>query len=192
MIALVSALWAILNNAKSDCVQHGLKEDIYEFRSSLQSYHTTENLTVTKSSPLPPRRCDTCWKDEVKVRAEGRHLKACTKCNAIGRRVHYCSRWAPISALKLSYPEPWISDCQLKSWTDGFPVPHKQLCGKKFVDDSEPVPTIPKMITNIEDRIPPAAASFKRPPALLYQLSLLNEPPHFDYVVSNKFRKNLT
>lgn len=91
-------------------------------------------------------------------------------------------------------------DCQVADWKYGFPVPHKNICGKKGYDDDEGTPQ-PDQVTppssggsedaddaEIDTGIPAPEPSFKRSPALLHQISFHTEPDSFvDYVVSHYF-----
>ncbi|KAK0188438.1 hypothetical protein F5146DRAFT_1122637 [Armillaria mellea] len=122
--------------------------------------------------------CWNCKRDEESLGKQGRELKACGKCKAIGRITRYCSR-----------------DCQVADWKCGFPVPHKNICGKKGYDDDEGTPQPDQVTppssgesedaddTEIDTGIPAPEPSFKRSPALLHQISFHTEPDSFvDYV----------
>ncbi|KAK0202383.1 hypothetical protein DFS33DRAFT_1275496 [Desarmillaria ectypa] len=67
---------------------------------------------------------------------QGKELKACGKCKPIERIIRYCSRFYWFKTVD--------RDCQVADRKCGFPVPHKNICGKKGYDDDED--HIPKMI----------------------------------------------
>lgn len=81
-----------------------------------------------------------------------------------------------------------LRQCQKTDWSNGIPIPHKVFCGEKQVPNlSEakvghggPQKNEPDLDG---DRFPPPDHSFKRTPALLYQLKLLNGEPFPDYFV---------
>ncbi|KAF8957199.1 hypothetical protein BDZ97DRAFT_1847730 [Flammula alnicola] len=108
--------------------------------------------------------CWSCGKDPSKLEP-GQALKVCAKCNAIGRKIWYCSR-----------------ECQTHDWKHGSPRPHKAICGKEVNDlsmEAEP---------HTKERskgIPLPDPGFERSPALLHQISLLERKPNVDYVLIN-------
>ncbi|KAF8967639.1 hypothetical protein BDZ97DRAFT_1978323 [Flammula alnicola] len=109
----------------------------------------------------------TCWrcgKTEGLLPA-GTQLRACSGCKEIQRKVLYCSR-----------------ECQKLDWKEGVGShqPHKVVCGKPFIHRS---PTAPS--SNVE-KIPPPDPSFKRPAALLHQISFLKRENNPDYVFVQK------
>ncbi|KAG7444019.1 uncharacterized protein BT62DRAFT_921639 [Guyanagaster necrorhizus] len=116
--------------------------------------------------------CYNCKRDEESLRKQGRELLVCEKCKPIGRIIPYCSR-----------------DCQIADWKSGFPVPHKDICGKKGCDADEGTPQSDQVAISgglgdadgaeRDTGIPAPDPAFKQPPALLHQISLHTEPDSF-------------
>ncbi|KAK0215001.1 hypothetical protein IW262DRAFT_256649 [Armillaria fumosa] len=155
------------------------KEDKDVLRAAEQVLGKSEIKEIRRSQERAQVTiCWNCKRDEDSLGKQGRELKACGKCKAIGRITRYCSR-----------------DCQLADWKYGFPVPHKNICGKKGYDDNEGT-SQPDQITppssggsedaddaEIDTGIPAPEPSFKRSPALLHQISFHTGPDSFvDYV----------
>jgi len=101
--------------------------------------------------------CACCGKFEFQA---PRAFKSCGGCKNIGRAVMYCDR-----------------DCQVKDWKKGTP-PHKTICGKPTsgISATQPLPPV-------SGSIPPKARTFRRSPALLRQISLLEKSSKVDYVL---------
>ncbi|KAF8889369.1 hypothetical protein BD779DRAFT_341569 [Infundibulicybe gibba] len=112
-----------------------------------------------------------CWNCGLDAsRLEGRQLRACSACKAVGRGIRYCS-----------------SECQKQDWKHGRPVPHKSICGKKDTDLDEPGEIQIEPQDDGDQRIPKADPGFKRSTDLLHQISFLNKPPYVDYVVMQPY-----
>jgi hypothetical protein len=66
-------------------------------------------------------------------------LKRCAKCQSIGRRVPYCSRWVSTQSILVnsSHLTNVLRECQRSDWKHGRSGrPHKQICGKPLQDSS--------------------------------------------------------
>jgi hypothetical protein len=122
--------------------------------------------------------CVSCRKDASHLE-DGNRLRACVKCKSVGRTTRYCSRCVSprLCSRKLILQPSPTSECQVKDWKEGKPVPHKEVCGTA-------VPELPKPVVDPDKRIPIPDPSFKRSPALLRQIAFLRRPPFSDYVVS--------
>ncbi len=76
--------------------------------------------------------------------------------------------------------------CQTEDWKNGIPRPHRVVCGKTSLEDESEAAAPTKLTDAIqEDCIPQPDPGFKRSPALLHQLSFLQQPPYVDYTVSD-------
>ena len=75
------------------------------------------------------------------------------------------------------------SECQLDDWKKGSDVhcAHKWICGKRLSDDFPHHVLIKKKIVA---KVPLPDPGFTRSPALLQQISFLEQPKMIDYVVS--------
>jgi hypothetical protein len=69
------------------------------------------------------------------------------------------------------------SDCQVNDWKKGNP-PHKTICGvpTSSIPTTQPLPPVSSPVTS-------KAPTFRRSPALLHQISLLEENSQVDYVL---------
>lgn len=81
----------------------------------------------------------------------------------------------------------WCRECQVKDWKLGNP-PHKSVCGKspKEVIDAASIPSPdPSQSATTPDSssIEPPDPSYRRSPALLHLISMLEENPALDYVL---------
>jgi hypothetical protein len=79
-------------------------------------------------------------------------------------------------------------ECQVADWKAGFPSPHKLICGQDLDGIREAAATVTQPAAKKPpkedgDPFPDPLPSFKRPPALLHQISLLRDSSHVDYVV---------
>lgn len=83
-------------------------------------------------------------------------------------------------------------ECQKKDWKNGAPRPHKLVCGKSFKEDpsfsgnSTLADSKPKI-----NKVPLPDPSFRRSPALCYQILKLEKDDNPDYVVSCRINKSL-
>lgn len=112
--------------------------------------------------------------------------------------VHVVSAWPLIeeyiTALGMSSQSPFhsswlnvldLSQCQIESWKQGRPTPHREICGKTANVTSEAI-TAPHASTPSGEssaRIPDPDPTFERSPALEHQISFLRQPPYVDYTV---------
>ncbi|KAI0085247.1 hypothetical protein BDY19DRAFT_454771 [Irpex rosettiformis] len=131
-------------------------------------YGEYEQLDASFISPHPieeqeqlqeaQRICQHCGKHDSSSRSR-RHLRACSGCLTVGRKIYYCSR-----------------DCQANNWKHGVPIPHEVTCGRI------PSPSrIPASIDSADPRIPKPDASFERSTDLEHQISFLYQSPYVDY-----------
>jgi len=138
-----------------------LGNDFQEWAKSRLGKKTLRTMVkeTKQAKKLSRWACSHCNKLEVDV---GEAFKSCSRCMTIGRKVMYCGR-----------------DCQVEDWKNGKP-PHKIICGKPSTPGASNLaaPAPPKA-----GSIPPAAPNFRRPPALLHQISLLEENPTLDYAL---------
>lgn len=76
------------------------------------------------------------------------------------------------------------SECQIMDWDDGMPRPHKQMCGRpldegvlKLAVESPDTGTAEEQFEKGCDKLnfPPPIPSFRRSPALLWQINELKE-----------------
>ncbi|KAK0455236.1 uncharacterized protein EV420DRAFT_589522 [Desarmillaria tabescens] len=111
--------------------------------------------------------CIHCNRIEDDTSAEGERFRICSRCKAVGRVVRYCS-----------------VKCQRADWKEGFPRPHKAICGKVVLEAEKADESIPetKDTTELESGIPPPDPSFKRSPDLLHQISFITKLTPCDYV----------
>ncbi|KAI0797248.1 hypothetical protein BC629DRAFT_257379 [Irpex lacteus] len=132
---------------------------------------TLREFELERSSQIVA--CWGCGKAQSTLPAGAKPFQACSKCNAIGRRILYCSR-----------------DCQRKDWSHGVPRPHKAFCGKaqptSELEDLSPATKVQDTSQIMRGCIPDPDPSFHRPPALLHQLTFLRQPPYCDYTVWNQ------
>ncbi|KAJ3553055.1 hypothetical protein NM688_g3822 [Phlebia brevispora] len=119
------------------------------------------------------RACWRCGKPENSPSLNGQRLQSCSKCSKIGRQVLYCSR-----------------DCQVQDWKNGIPRPHRDICGKTSLAGAaaESSSASASHTLRAEDQlaagcVPEPDPKFKRSPALLHQLSFLQQPPYVDYTI---------
>ncbi|KAJ6541588.1 hypothetical protein B0H19DRAFT_1268573 [Mycena capillaripes] len=100
--------------------------------------------------------CESCRKPETPGSQRFMRCKACIE--NVSRKVYYCSR-----------------QCQREDWK----VRHKRICGKAMtVQESEEtanIPPKPVVPPPSAKAIGPPIMGFKRSPALVYQVNLLNE-----------------
>ncbi|KAK0489382.1 hypothetical protein IW261DRAFT_1589481 [Armillaria novae-zelandiae] len=109
---------------------------------------------------------------------------------------------SPATALD-NYLITFDRDCQVANWKCGFPVPHKNICGKKGYDDNEGTPQLDQFTppssggsedaddAEIDTGIPAPEPSFKRSPVLLHQISFHTEPNSFvDHVFVRPYPQN--
>ncbi|KAJ7760103.1 hypothetical protein DFH07DRAFT_816877 [Mycena maculata] len=141
---------------KLDLAAYGSRGAAKEWR---QSY-----FPVDKALPHAAI-CENCRALETPGAQRFMRCKPCME--NVSRKFYYCSR-----------------QCQREDWK----LRHKQICGKPmtFKESEEsahitPPSTSPSASTS--SRIGPAKDGFKRSPALLYQVNLLNESaPETDYI----------
>ena len=127
--------------------------------------------------------CQTCGRTESML-GNGTKLQACVACRKIGRKIVYCTRQVMCFRYYIHLTVS-ARECQIKDWKEGLPRPHKSICGKPLLENqlSDP-PTSPQQDGSL---LPRADPNFKRSPALLKQVSLLDENPKVDYVVSTSY-----
>ncbi|KAF7978199.1 hypothetical protein HWV62_1418 [Athelia sp. TMB] len=110
---------------------------------------------IMKNRKTAQSRCNACGKLQIEL--ANVPFKSCAKCLAAGAYTRYCSR-----------------ECQVADWKTGTP-PHRTVCGQP--DALLAAPQAPATRREWE----PAAPGFRRSPALLHQMRLLDENPSIDY-----------
>jgi len=109
-------------------------------------------------------QCKHCGKLEVELNTQ---FKSCGKCLAAGGYTKYCSR-----------------DCQVADWKRGTP-PHKTICGRPGAAAAAASAATPA--PSKESMFDPPAPGFRRSPALLHQMKMLEENPELDYVLMRPY-----
>ncbi|KAJ7857534.1 hypothetical protein B0H13DRAFT_1158315 [Mycena leptocephala] len=119
----------------------------------------THKKTLQKSKArIQIAVCESCEKTETPGEERFMRCKACM--DNVSRKVYYCSR-----------------QCQREDWK----VRHKRICGKAMtVKESEETANVPlkpsaPLSADSPQIIGPPINGFKRSPALIYQVNLLNE-----------------
>ncbi|KAF7978198.1 hypothetical protein HWV62_1416 [Athelia sp. TMB] len=128
--------------------------------AQLEHLGTTVDIIVAVQKEIenncqtPQSKCNNCGK--LQTASADVQFKSCSKCSAAGACTRYCSR-----------------ECQVADWKTGTP-PHKTVCGQSA--------TLREADPTSDDRWAAAPEpGFRRPPALLHQMRLLNAHPSVDY-----------
>ncbi|KAK0210102.1 hypothetical protein DFS33DRAFT_1251351 [Desarmillaria ectypa] len=142
-------------------------KEVYKVEGRLPEF--SKNRKDYRRRKEAENRKNLCWycnRKEADASAEGERFRLCSRCKTVGRAVRYCSE-----------------ECQKKDWKQGFPRPHKAICGKDVLDEEKPDESISgTKDTELESGIPPPDLSFKRSPDLLHQISFITKPTSCDYV----------
>lgn len=123
--------------------------------------------------------CESCHKNENDF--EGRKpFMVCNACrNAVNRMIYYCSKCVCVDHPSHDIADYCDRECQRNDWRPR----HKLICGKKMslADANTMTATLPAPGSGSEKhrrglfaKIVPARPGYKRSPALLHQIALLN------------------
>ncbi|KAK0455235.1 uncharacterized protein EV420DRAFT_589446 [Desarmillaria tabescens] len=182
---ITMAVWSILNAFYGNREQMQAAKPLYRDKSETTKAFLRQAKEIYKAEGKLPefsesqkdydRRKETenwenlCWhcnRKEADASAGGERFQICSRCKTVGRVVRYCS-----------------VECQKKDWKQGFPRPHKAICGKDVFEEDKTDESIPETKdTESETGIPPSDPCFKRSPDLLHQISFITKPTPCDYV----------
>ncbi|KAK0455202.1 uncharacterized protein EV420DRAFT_1765639 [Desarmillaria tabescens] len=182
---ITMAVWSILNAFYGNREQMQAAKPLYRDKSETTKAFLRRAKEIYKAEGKLPefsesqkdydRRKETenwenlCWhcnRKEADASAGGERFQICSRCKTVGRVVRYCS-----------------VECQKKDWKQGFPRPHKAICGKDVFEEDKTDESIPETKdTESETGIPPPDPLFKRSPDLLHQISFITKPTPCDYV----------
>lgn len=125
--------------------------------------------------------CEYCHRREKDFEVR-KSFMVCNACrNAVGRRIYYCSKFVRINHPDCGVADDFGRECQRNDWKPR----HKFICGKKMTLEGANV-TAPLPLPALGSRQPkkdplglfetiiPAKPGYRRSPALLYQIFLLN------------------
>ncbi|KDQ10881.1 hypothetical protein BOTBODRAFT_57782 [Botryobasidium botryosum FD-172 SS1] len=156
-----------IKNTRNAKLTHDQKTALKGFGMSSETMRSLERESKEERKHAQSQ-CKYCGKLEVELNVQ---FKSCARCSAARVYTKYCSR-----------------DCQVADWKRGTP-PHKTICGQPAAVAAAAVANTtgratPAMLTEgKESMFDPPAPGYLRSPALLHQISMLEQNAASDYVL---------